>query len=415
MATTDDPDGSDPELAPGELPPGLTPEQVRSHVIAPPHVRDIRIEEVDPGKERRLDLGLMHAQAGPSPPGAAVHSDIAVFGNAIHTVLKDATVGYEFEVRQHGSKLYELSWNWSRTPIDGNQAWNEHRRMHIASVSKLLTAVAIVKALDERNISYDATIAGYLPSYWATGPKIDQITFAHLLTHMSGFSTGSSSSDFAFMQARVAVGVTLTPGTAYRPENMNFGLCRILLPIVTGMTDRNAGYGAMQDVVWDAVTLALYKGYMQANVFTPAGVDDVGWAPAAGGALAYRQPHRGRPGWDSGDLRSMGGSDGWRLSGAELLDVMHHLRRKGTIVSQQKAQMILDSRFGIDQIIHTPAGRTYAKSGSWGARSGEIEQCAVFVLPEELEAVLFVNSPIGEQSHSLRRLVQDAYEVSLTA
>jgi hypothetical protein len=93
---------------------------------------------------------------------------------------------------------------------------------------------------------------------------------------------------------------------------------------------------------------------------------------------------------------------------------MNHVRRRSTIVTPQKAQTILDSRFGIDQISDTPAGRTYAKSGSWGAKTGEVEQCAAFFLPEGLEAVLFVNSLIGGQRQP-RGLVQDAYEGSLSA
>ena len=34
----------------------------------------------------------------------------------------------------------------------------------------------------------------------------------------------------------------------------------------------------------------------------------------------------------------------------ELLSVMNHVRRKGTIVDASKAQYILDNSFGIDQV-----------------------------------------------------------------
>jgi CubicO group peptidase (beta-lactamase class C family) len=414
MAITEKPDAKELQFKLGELPPGITAEHVRSHVIAPEHVRDIRIEEVDPAKELRLDIKTPVAAPGPPPPGGFPHCDIGAFGTTIHTALKSSVVGYEFEVRQNGTKVYELVWNWSRTPIDGNQGWSESRRMHIASVSKMLTAVGMVKALDSHGISYDAPISGYLPTYWTKGPKINQITFRHLMTHMSGFATGSSSSDFSFMKAKVAAGVASTPGTSYDYENMNFGLCRILIPIVTGMISKNTTYGFMQDVIWDAVTLGHYKNYMQANVFSPAGVSNVGWAPAANGVLAYRQPNAGLHGWDSGDLQSVAGGAGWRLSVKELLDVMNHVRRQNTIVTAQKAQTILDSYFGIDQIINTAAGKTYNKNGAWGAGSGEVEQCAAFFLPAGLEAVLFVNSPIGTQGYSLRGLVEQAYEGSLS-
>jgi CubicO group peptidase (beta-lactamase class C family) len=115
------------------------------------------------------------------------------------------------------------------------------------------------------------------------------------------------------MKAKVAAGVTPTPGSTYDYENMNYGLCRILIPIVTGMINKNTTYTAIQDVVWDAVTLEHYKNYMQANVFSPAGVSSVGWTPPADGALAYRQPHGNVHGWNSGDLRSVAGGADWRL------------------------------------------------------------------------------------------------------
>src|SRR6266702_415792 len=105
-------------------------------------------------------------------------------------------------------------------------------RLHLASVSTFLTAVGLVKLLKSKGISYAAKIINYLPSYWSKGPTVDTVTFRHLLTHTSGFSTGSSASDYAFMKGKVAAGVGSIGGYDY--ENMNFGLCRILIPIING-------------------------------------------------------------------------------------------------------------------------------------------------------------------------------------
>jgi len=97
---------------------------------------------------------------------------------------------------------------------------------------------------------------------------------------------------------------------------------------------------------------------------------------------------------------------------------MNHMRRKGTIVSPPRAQTMLDSYFGIDEIKDTPAGKTYNKNGAWRLTDDddvvlEQEQCVAYFLPENLEAVLFINSKIGAQNYSLRGLVQDAYVGSL--
>jgi len=282
----------------------------------------------------------------------------------------------------------------------------------VASVSKFLTAVGLVKVLDSKNISYDTAIIDYLPTYWSKGNNINKITFRQLLTHTSGFSTGSYASDYAFMKSKVAAGVTNVGSYDY--ENMNFGLCRILIPIINGNVSKGTEFfptPAVNDQVWDAVTLYHYRNYMQANVFTPAGVNNVGFEPIPSGknALAYKFPHNNEKGWNSGNLASVAGGAGWRLSTKELLNVMNHVRRKNTIIDDKKAQYMLDNYFGIDEAINTPAGKLYNKNGAWGTGDGKTEQCVAYFLPDGMELVVFVNSPIGTSNFSLRGIVKDAF------
>ena len=105
--------------------------------------------------------------------------------------------------------------------------------------------------------------------------------------------TGSSASDYSFMKGKVASGVSNVGSSDY--ENMNFGLCRILIPVILGKISKSAMFisdESLNDQAWDAVTLSHYKGYMQDKVFTPAGVSNASFAPVAGHkkALAYPFP-----------------------------------------------------------------------------------------------------------------------------
>lgn len=391
------------------LPAAVTEAKVRAHVMAPTHMRGVVMEEVDPARERRAPVAK-RTQALSTAPAL----DVGAFGTGMHAVLKDSVVGYILQVRRNDKLAYNLIWNWAKAPPDGGAAWTENTRMHVASVSKFLTAVAMVKALDGKGIGYDTPIAGYLPSYWSKGGKINEITFRHLLTHRSGFSTGTSSSDYAFMKQRVASGVSSVGNYDY--ENMNFGLCRILIPIVTGNIGKGASFiddSALNDQAWDAVTLYHFTNYMQANVFGPAGVSNVKYSPSGAGALAYAFPHTGGAGWDSGDLTAVAGGAGFRLSTKELLDVLGTVRRKGTILPASKTQYLLDNKFGIDQSIETPAGKIYNKNGSWGTGDGKTEQSVAYFMPGGVEVVVFVNSKIGSQGFSLRGLVEDVYKSSV--
>jgi CubicO group peptidase (beta-lactamase class C family) len=400
------------ELKLQNLPQGLSEANVRAHVMAPAHTRNIEIEEVNEAREARYKIPLVAKNFKATPK-----LNVGAFGTTMHTILKANVTGYMLQVRQNGNLIYNLIWDYAQTPADQNKGWNENTRMHVASVSKFLTAVAMVKTLDAKGISYDAKIIDYLPTYWSKGANINKITFRHLLTHKSGFATGSSSSDYAFMKSKVAAGVAGVGSSDY--ENMNFGLMRILIPIINGNVNKGTTFIAdtnLNNQVWDAVTLYHYKNYMQAKVFTPAGVNNVEFAPIPGGknALAYQFPHNNKHGWNSGNLASVAGGAGWRLSTKELLNVMDAVRRKNTIIPAAKAQYMLDNYFGIDQAINTPAGKLYNKNGSWGTGDGKREQCVAYFLPNGMEVAVFVNSPISASNFSLRGLVKDAFVNSLS-
>ena len=94
------------------------------------------------------------------------------------------------QLRRYGGTVLDRQWRWSKmpedTPGDPGILWASHIPMHVASVSKLITAMAMTKLLFSRNISPDAHISPWLPKYWHKGPGVDRITFRQLLTHNSG-------------------------------------------------------------------------------------------------------------------------------------------------------------------------------------------------------------------------------------
>jgi CubicO group peptidase (beta-lactamase class C family) len=390
---------------------GVTAAAARAHVIAPKHTKKIRMEEVDPKREVRYKMPVRRRKVR-----AAATPDLGALGLAVWKALKDIVVGYILHIRQNGTLVHIGVWNWAQTPADLGKGWTEDTRMHLASVSKFLTAVGAVKLLDNKGISYDSKIINYLPTYWNKGANIGNITFRHLFTHTSGLSTGSSATDYSSMKAVVAAGVSGVG--SYQYANMNFGLCRILIPIINGNIAKSKLFSpsVLNDQFWDLTTINFYKAYMQAKVFTPAGVPSADFVPlpSTANALGYPFPYGNKNGWNSGDLRTVSGGAGWRLSIKELLSVMNHVRRKATIVSAQKAQYMLDNAFGIDQIIPTAAGKLYNKNGAWGTGDGRTEQCVAYFLPQGMELVVLVNSPIGTTNFSLRGIVKDAYVNSLS-
>jgi CubicO group peptidase (beta-lactamase class C family) len=311
-------------------------------------------------------------------------------------------------MRQHGKTIYTLEWNWAQEPQDGGVGWNPERRMHVASCSKLVTAIAMTKLLDERKLSFDTKIIDYLPAYWSKGPGVDQVTFGNLLTQRSGFhwKQNETPSDYAFMKSAVALGTTHVG--QYNYQNMNFGLCRILLSTVNGNIPVDFTVPLLADQLWDILTLSYYQDYCTANVFGPGRVVDASLAHASGDALAYPYPVAGN-GWNSGDLTTMAGGAGWHLTVDDLLGIMGAFRRDGSIVSPAQAQTALDAGYGIDWINSTPLGNFYAKNGGWSDGGGRTEQCVSFFFPQDIECVVFVNSPIGPKPEFLMGQVAQHY------
>jgi CubicO group peptidase (beta-lactamase class C family) len=392
-----------------------------AHVMRPAHVQGVISYNRPP--ENGLDRahGNGRKPGRPPKPGSKSHLDVDAFADALDAALKNNTVGFCMRLQKDGKTIRTLDRAWAQTPDDDSLTWTASRRMHVASVSKLITAMAMTKLLlDHKDVSKDDKIIDFLPTQWVKGPNINKITFRNLLTHTSGFNTGHGDTDYEAMKLRVQMGVSTDPDFTFplgvpeksKYENMNFGLCRILLPIVNGDLNKDMVYS---DNVWDILATAAYAAYVQTKVFGPSGVKNATLDHPANSVLAYYFP-RSESGWDSGDLMSVSGGAGWHLSISDLLKVMSTFRRKGTIMSSTAAQKMLDNKFGIEDPTSTPAGTLYHKGGLWrtGSEKGveiyaEVEQCVAYFLPEDMEMAVFVNSYIGLPPKDLSNLVTDLY------
>ena len=93
------------------------------------------------------------------------------------------------------------------------------------------------------------------------------------------------------------------------------------------------------------------------------------------------------------------------MSADDLLTVMGAFRRKGSIVSIAAAQAMLDNGFGIDVSMATPLGTLYNKGGLWGNPGSQVEQSLAYFLPQNMELVILVNSPVGSPAKFFRDVV----------
>ena len=397
---------------------------VLAHVIRPPSYDGA-------SSDHPTEESTVLFKPAPPPGGLPYYLDVGAFQVALDSALKGVVAGYVAQLRQSDQVLFTNAWQYAKLPQDGSEQWTAAVQMHVASVSKLMTAMAMMVLLRDHNISPDAHIIDFLPDYWAKGPNIEHITFRNLFNHTSGLK-GYYLVGFKMIKSAIAHGDDRDQRGLYNYQNLNYGLCRILLAVINGNINKNAYFPPppfppeLNDNMWDLVTINAYEAFLQEKVFKPSGtavVATLDHFPAF--ALAYRGPGDTEPGWNSGNMQESCGCDGWHISVNDLLNVMGQFRRGNGILTIADAQKMLDNGFGVDPLsgnsalpaaLTTPAGNLYCKPGDWHDPNNQDEQSLAYFLPEDMELVVFVNSPVAGQigTNNFRCVVTQAYLDSLT-
>jgi hypothetical protein len=372
-----------------------------AHVMQPSHTQSVV-------SSRGLEEGTTKFAPRILPADVPLSFNTDGFVAALNNALANNTAGYVMQLRHQGQPIASAESGWAKEPADGSESWAQSVRMHIASCSKLITAIAMTRTLAANNLPASTPIIDYLPTYWTKGWNIGKITFAQLMTHTSGFRVPGSDTFYGIMKTQVAGGVMDADLGVYSYQNMNFSLCRILLPVMNGVIPANTTFPPwFEDQFWDYVTINAYANYVAQYLFQPGGVTGPTLTHPDPDALAYAFPVSAA--WNSGDLTADSGGTAWHMSVDDLLNVMGCFRRQGTIMSPAAAQAMLDNSFGIDLTQSTSLGTLYNKNGFWQSGGLQTEQSLAYFLPRDMELVMLANSPIGASSQGFRDVVTNIY------
>ena len=120
------------------------------------------------------------------------------FGQAIYTEMNDKTVGYQFALAQSGRTMYRQAWGKLRLdhlpPFETDMT--THSQLEIGSVSKMITALTVLKLAEQGLINLSDPIANYLAQGQAGQDSWARWTpVRNLLTHTSGVSSNSCTLD----------------------------------------------------------------------------------------------------------------------------------------------------------------------------------------------------------------------------
>lgn len=236
-------------------------------------------------------------------------------------------------------------------------------RLDIASMSKTVTAVAVIRLLLSTSTSLDDEISEYLPPEswgWGVHPDLKSLTFRKLLTHTSG----SSSAAISLQSVRKALQspADIEPNK-YAYANFNYAMLRVLSYRLLGGTYVGA---QPADAKLEVQHGAAFCEYVRTAVLAPSGIVNATWGPAPGRrrALVYPWPtdlnaHGVRWTKDNGEIWA--GSSALHLSSVEMIGFLLTVPK---LLSNEWIAFMQQDLAGIDNRGGSGYGKYYGHGGA---------------------------------------------------
>lgn len=149
------------------------------------------------------------------------------------------------------NKSYGLADLDNKIPFEGST------RFRLASVSKLITATAVMQLVEKDKLKLDDTVSKYIPDF----NRGNEITIQNLLTHTSGIirdpNVGSNSyvPKDKLIESFKNSALEYEPGTEFRYSNCNYQTLAYIIEKVTNQS---------------------YEDYVKKNIFEPAAMTNTG-------------------------------------------------------------------------------------------------------------------------------------------
>jgi CubicO group peptidase (beta-lactamase class C family) len=225
---------------------------------SPPRLGGIRIEPVGPPAN--------------VPKSAVQPLDVAVDAYIARQVAANQFSGVVLVARRGEpvfAKAYGLADKDRKVP---NRL---HTPFQYASVGKMFTAVAVAQLADAGKLSFDHTVADYLPEF--AGKSAGTVTLRQLLTHQSGILDffdaneefervrGSDNPQRDYLQVFAEEPLRFAPGKRFEYSNSNFILLGAIVERASGLP---------------------FEKYLDEHVLAPAGMTSTTLDPNGRGELA---------------------------------------------------------------------------------------------------------------------------------
>ena len=326
--------------------------------------------------------------------------------------------GVSLSVMRNDSLVYARGYGRA----DGGRPMTPGTLLRMASVSKLVTAVGIMKLQERGKLVLDSPVFGpfgILPDYdrYISDDNYYLITVEHLLRHQAGFTQKGGDPMFSTAAVMRQMGVSKAP-TA---EQLTRHLVRRPLAYLPGTAQEYSNFGyLLLSMIIEKVTGEPYEQWMQREVLGPAGCRDfhIGgnfYEDRFPGETRYYMHKEAKPGpaydgrgqvercYGGNDIHGLSGAGAWIGSTPELARLVASIDGIGAVEDQispfslyQMTVRLSDEIFSLGWVDCTNDGE-WTRTGSFSGTSALVK-----VFPDGECWILITNTSTWQGSRFSR-------------
>lgn len=224
-------------------------------------------------------------------------------------------------------------------------------KLRIASITKTITAVAIMQLIEKEQLSLDDPLSKFIPDY----PEGEKITVKHILTHSSGISNFELDTDFYEIEHAPSFSEKLIDLFKYEPLQFTPG---------TAFSYSVSGYFLLGYII-ERITGLSYSEYLNINIFEPLHMKNTGFDDyqkiIKGRAKYYEKDNSGIKNSHFFDMR-IAGAGGGLYSTVEDIYILHNSLINHTIITEKSYHMMKSNQIRINDQNHYGFGLFLAET-----------------------------------------------------
>lgn len=367
-----------------------------------------------------------------------------IFEEKIHQELSSRVKGYSVVIANEAGLRAKVSGGWAQAPGDGQVPMKTYISSGVGSVSKVLTAVALLHLFDRHKLSsasvqeqLDMPIWDKLPLKWKetnlAGKNFEKVTYRNLLQHKSGIASDQIKPPKEYRQNKIGFYFILQKGVDEsrigKREYSNYAMVLVGLLVAAiaypeEVSKFHQDHKNLGDFEYAKALrleyLRLYEKYMREEIFSQA-LEPIAPTCRPEREFSDDQYAKSYSTWDDKAGTSPQRNDpcnpqgGWFLSAQELAQFARTLAFTNRYIGPTTRASLYDPSHKDDRIVYASlVGHSgFEKElgqNRWAYHGGDVldYQAALVKLPYNYYGIAMVNSDeIG--SKSLAQLLIDSF------